>query len=469
MFPPQQDDSDRPQKTSDTIYLGGKTMSPSIAVQMEEQDMRAFQWVVISLCFLINMLDGFDVLVMAFTAASLSSEWGLSGIQLGYLLSAGLIGMALGSLFIAPWADRFGRRPLILLCISIAGLGMLASSQASSVTILGALRFLTGLGIGGVLASSYVIAGEYANQKWRSLAISLQSTAYALGATIGGLIAAQIIPHMGWCAVFLYGGVVTLMVLPVMYFLLPESIAFLVARQPHNALNRLNRLLSRVGINQISAMPQTELSAQSSLRQTLAGLFSKDLLRSTLLVWAGFFLVMFGFYFVMSWTPKLLVTAGLSNQQGITGGVLLNVGGIVGTSLIGLLAARYRLPQVLMSYLCLNAAFLAIFVHFTSNLSLAFVLVLIIGILVNGCVAGLYALTPSMYAPEQRVTALGWAIGMGRMGAILSPLVAGKLIDSSWLPSDLYLLFATAFVVAAIAVWLMKSHSMLQVALKPIS
>lgn len=469
MFPRPQDDSDRPQKSSDPIYLGGKTMSPSIGMQMEEKDMRAFQWVVISLCFLINMLDGFDVLVMAFTAASVSTEWGLSGIELGYLLSAGLIGMALGSLFIAPWADRFGRRPVILICISIAGLGMLTSSQASSVTMLGALRLLTGLGIGGVLASSYVIAGEYANKKWRSLAISLQSTAYALGATIGGVIAAQIIPHMGWRAVFLYGGMVTLITLPVMYFLLPESIAYLVARQPHKALDRLNRLLSRVGIEQVSVMPKGQLGAQASLRQTFAGLFSKDLLRSTLLVWAGFFLVMFGFYFVMSWTPKLLVTAGLSNQQGITGGVLLNVGGIVGTSLIGLLAARYRLPRVLMSYLCLNAAFLAIFVHFTSNLSLAFVLVLTIGILVNGCVAGLYALTPSLYAPEQRVTALGWAIGMGRMGAILSPLVAGKLIDSSWLPCDLYLLFATAFIVAAIAVWLMKSRSMLQVELKPAS
>ena len=442
-------------------------MSRSINVQLEEKPMEAFQWVVIALCFLINMLDGFDVLVMAFTAASVSSEWGLGGIELGYLLSAGLIGMALGSLFIAPWADRFGRRPVILLCISIAGLGMLASSQASSVSMLGGLRFLTGLGIGGVLASSYVIAGEYANRKWRSLAISLQSTAYALGATIGGLIAAQIIPHLGWRAVFLYGGIVTLLVLPVMYWLLPESIAFLIARQPRNALQRLNRLLSRVGIQLITAMPPLQSSTQASWRETFAGLFSRELLRSTLLVWAGFFLVMFGFYFVMSWTPKLLVSAGLSNQQGITAGVLLNVGGIVGTSLIGLLAARYRLPRVLISYLCLNALFLGLFVHFTDNLNLAFALVLMIGILVNGCVAGLYALTPSLYGPEQRVTALGWAIGMGRMGAILSPLVAGRLIDASWRPADLYLLFACAFLVAAVAVWLMSSHLTVRAALKP--
>jgi benzoate transport len=442
-------------------------MSQSISVQLDQKDMVIFQWVVISLCFLINMLDGFDVLVMAFTAASVSSEWKLTGIELGYLLSAGLIGMALGSLFIAPWADRFGRRPVILLCISIAGLGMLASSQATSVTILGALRLLTGLGIGGVLASSYVIAGEYANKKWRSLAISLQSTAYALGATVGGLIAAQIIPHMGWRSVFLYGGMATLLILPVMYLLLPESIAYLVVRQPRDALRRLNSLLLRVGIEQTSEMPKVEGGTQTSLRQTFVGLFARNLVRSTLLIWAGFFLVMFGFYFVMSWTPKLLVAAGLSNQQGITGGVLLNVGGIVGTSLIGLLAARYRLPRVLMSYLVLNALFLSIFLYFTSTLSMAFGLVLMIGILVNGCVAGLYALTPSIYGPEQRVTALGWGIGMGRVGAILSPIVAGRLIDASWKPADLYLLFASAFVIAAAVVWLMKSHTTPQVALTP--
>jgi len=442
-------------------------MSHSIGSQLDEKEMGRFQWVVVALCFLINMLDGFDVLVMAFTAASVSAEWELSGIELGYLLSAGLVGMALGSLFIAPWADRFGRRPLILLCVSIAGIGMLASSEAPSVTALGALRLVTGLGIGGILASSYVIAGEYANKRWRSLAISLQSTAYALGATVGGVIAAQIIPHVGWRSVFLYGGFATLLTLPVMYLLLPESIAYLVARQPLDALSRVNRLLSRVGLDRITAIPGVESSVQVSPCSTFAALFSKDLLRSTLLVWAGFSLVMFGFYFVMSWTPKLLVSAGLSNQQGITGGVLLNVGGIVGTSLIGLLAAKYRLSRVLMSYLVLNALFLAIFVHFTTSLSLAFALVLIIGVLVNGCVAGLYALTPSIYSPEQRVTALGWGIGMGRVGAILSPLVAGRLIDASWKPADLYLLFATAFVIAAMAVWFMRGRSTSQVVLEP--
>jgi benzoate transport len=433
-------------------------MDKSIGQQMDEKPMVGFQWAVIGLCFLINMLDGFDVLVMAFTAASVSSEWALTGTRLGYLLSAGLVGMAVGSLFIAPWADRFGRRPLILVCVTVAGVGMVCSSQASSPEMLAALRLLTGLGIGGVLASSYVIAGEYASKKWRGLAISLQSTAYALGATIGGLIAAQIIPSMGWRAVFLYGGVVTLMTLPLLLIWLPESLLFLASRQPEGALKKINRLLKRVRLQPIESLPTVHESAREPLRMAFAQLFSPVLLRSTLLIWLAFFLVMFGFYFVMSWTPRLLVSAGLSNQQGITGGVLLNVGGIVGTAVIGLLAARYKLSRVLIAYLVLNSVLLAMFVQFTSNLNVAFALALAIGVFVNGCVAGLYALTPTIYTASQRVTGLGWAIGIGRSGAILSPLVAGQLIDAQWAPAQLYVLFAGAFLLAALAIWALKAR-----------
>ncbi|WP_459747594.1 MFS transporter [Pseudomonas sp. 3A(2025)] len=431
-------------------------MYASIGQQLDEKPMVRFQWGVVALCFLINMLDGFDVLVMAFTAASVSADWGLSGTRLGYLLSAGLVGMAIGSLFIAPWADRFGRRPLILVCVSIAGMGMLASSQATSPLMLGALRLLTGLGIGGILASSYVIAGEYANKRWRGLAVTLQSTAYALGATIGGLIAAQMIPAMGWRSVFLYGGLVTLATLPVLWLWLPESLAFLLSRQPKGALARVNRLLQRVQMATIEHMPPIAQNASPSVRATFSQLFSPPLLRSTLLIWAAFFLVMFGFYFVMSWTPRLLVSTGLSNQQGITGGVLLNVGGIFGSALVGLLAARFRLARVLMAYLLINAVLVAGFVKFTDNLTLTFALVLMIGVFVNGCVAGLYALTPTIYSAGQRVTGLGWGIGIGRAGAILSPLVAGQLIDAHWQPADLYLLFGVAFVLAAIIVGLLK-------------
>lgn len=430
--------------------------SSSVVEKMNDRPMSLFQWFVIGLCFLINMLDGFDVLVMAFTAASVAAQWKLSGVQLGYLLSAGLVGMALGSLVIAPWADRIGRRPLIMLCIAIAGSGMVASAYAQSPVQLGVLRLFTGLGIGGILASSYVIAGEYASSRWRGLAISLQATAYALGATIGGLIATQLIPNLGWQSVFLYGGIVTLLTLPVMFLWLPESLDFLMGKRPQNALQKINAILGRVGIEPLQTLPSVNPAAASVEKNRVASLLAPGLAGSTLLIWLAFFMVMFGFYFVMSWTPKLLVTAGLSNQQGITGGVLLNVGGIVGTSLIGLLAAKFCISRVLMLYLLVNALLMCAFVSLLANLGVAFAAALAIGVFVNGCVAGLYALTPSLYSVTQRVTGLGWAIGVGRIGAIVSPLVAGRLIDASWKPDQLFSLYGIAFVVAAAAIFMLQ-------------
>jgi predicted MFS family arabinose efflux permease len=252
-----------------------------------------------------------------------------------------------------------------------------------------------------------------------------------------------------------------LLILPILALWLPESLAFLLSRQPRNALKRINTLLQRIAVASVDQLPEARQDARKPLRETFAELFSPALLRSTLLIWIAFFLVMFGFYFVMSWTPRLLVSAGLSNQQGITGGVMLNIGGILGTSLIGLLASRFRLSRVLMAYLLINAVLLAVFVQFTTIPNLAFALVLLIGIFVNGCVAGLYALTPTIYNATQRVTGLGWGIGIGRTGAILSPLVAGRLIDAQWQPADLYLLFALSFVFAALVIWLLKPQRLL--------
>lgn len=333
---------------------------------------------------------------------------------------------------------------------------MLASAYAQSPIQLGALRLLTGLGIGGILASSYVIAGEYASKRWRGLAISLQSTAYALGATIGGLIAAQIIPSLGWRPVFFYGGVVTLLTLPILFVWLPESLDFLLSKRPKNALHKANLIRSKIGLDLLQQMPPISNSAIGASSNRVASLFSSGLAASTLLIWLAFFMIMFSFYFVMSWTPKLLVTAGLSNQQGITGGVLLNVGGIVGTSLIGLLAAKYRLSRLLTIYFVTSAVLMSVFVSLTGNLNLAFLTALALGVFVNGCVAGLYALTPSIYNVTQRVTGLGWAIGIGRAGAIVSPLVAGRLIDAHWSPDQLFTLYSIAFLVAASAIYLLQ-------------
>ncbi|MGA5757669.1 MFS transporter [Nonomuraea bangladeshensis] len=424
---------------------------PELRARIDDAPMTRLQWSAIAVCVLLNVLDGFDVLVMSFTSAAVSAEWSLSGSQLGLLLSAGLVGMALGSLFLAPLADRIGRRALILACLVIASAGMLLSAAAQDAVQLGLLRVLTGVGIGGILASSNVLAAEYANARWRGLAVSLNSTGYAVGATVGGIVAVALQSSSGWRSVFAFGGVATALLIGAVLWRLPESLDFLLTQRSPRALDRLNTVLGAMRLPALDTLPKPEPASRKP-KPRLAQILSPAQRRNTLLIWAGFFAVMFAFYFVTSWTPKLLVEAGMSAGQGITGGVLLNLGGIFGTTLLGLLAARFPLQRVLLGYTLATALLLACFVSLTSQFALVLALGALIGLFVNGCVAGLYALTPSLYPVEVRATGVGWGIGVGRVGAIVSPLVAGRLLDAGWTPDRLFLLVAAVLVAGGLAV-----------------
>lgn len=425
-------------------------MELSLKEQLNQKSMNLFQWFIIGICICLNIIDGFDVMVMAFTAASVSAEWQLSGAQLGALLSAGLFGMAFGSLFLAPWADKIGRRPLILICLSISGFSMIAASMAPSALILGITRFITGLGIGGILAGSNVIASEYASNTWRSLSVSLQSTGYAIGATLGGLIAIYLIHNFAWHSVFLAGGICTLVMFVVTYFILPESLDYLLVRQPKYALEKINALSPRLGLSPLASMP--EVIAYQQPKVNISKLFTPALRLQTLYLWLCFFLVMFGFYFVMSWTPKILSATGMSTEQGVTAGVLLSAGGIFGATLIGLISSKIRIFYVQAAFMAITAVLIIAFVNSTASLNIALGLALLLGIMVNGCVAGLYAMSPSIYPAEVRTTGVGYAIGFGRVGAIISPLFAGTFLDLHIPPTTLYSYYAIAFTIAIIVV-----------------
>jgi len=439
--------------------MGGK-MAGDIRKALDEGAMSRFQWGAVAICVMLIMLDGFDVLVMAFTAGSISGEWKLTGAELGFLFSAGLLGMAAGSLFLAPWADHFGRQSIILFSLTLIAAGMLVSAFAQNNIQLGALRVITGVGIGGMLASVGVITAEYSSAKWRSTAIGLQATGYPIGATIGGSIAAVLLVQYGWRSVFIFGGLATAAMIPVVVWRLPESVDFLIAKRPANALNKLNALLRKMHQLELTQLPALNAADSNSVKAgTLSGLFAAGLMRSTILIWCSFFLLMFSFYFALSWTPKLLMSAGLSAQQGITGGVLLNVGGIVGGSVFGILAARLDLGRLTASNLLIAAAMVAAFGYFTSALTAAFIIAFGIGAFIFASMAGLYAFAPIIYPARVRTTGMGWSIGIGRLGAILAPVIAGVLLDSGWSPPNLYYAFAIPLVAAMITVLAIKQGS----------
>ena len=431
-------------------------MSENIKETIQKNKMSKYQMVVVAICLMINMLDGFDVLVMAFTAASVAQEWQLVDTAIGLLLSAGLIGMACGSVFIAPLADRLGRPMLVLVCLVVISLGMMLSAVSQNLQQLIVLRVFTGLGIGGMLASLNVIVAEYASDKWRSFALSLLQTGYPIGAVIGGTIAAFLIVHSGWRSVFLFGAIASLVMIPLVIWRLPESLDFLLAKRPVNALQKINFLLNKMGKSAVKEIP-VDNNQNAVVTASLNTLFKHGMQRTTLLVWISYFMVMFSFYFVLSWTPKLLVEAGLSKQMGISAGVIINLGGVIGGILLGVISSKFSLKKIIGFYMLATAIFMMIFALGSANLLATLVLGVLIGFFLFGSMIGLYAMVPDLYPAIVRATGMGWAIGVGRIGAILSPMFAGLLLDWQWQGHHLFFVFAIPLLLSVLTVMTIKA------------
>lgn len=421
--------------------------------ELKTRPMNSYRWLLVGLCILLNIVDGYDVQVMSFTAASVSKEWALSGSVLGILISLGLVGMAFGSLFIAPIADKVGRRTIILSCLLLSGITMLFSSHVMNPYQLGILRFITGIGIGGLLTNGAVMANEFSTTKWKNLSVALLSTGYAIGAVVGGMIAYRLIGTVGWRSVFMCGGIFTLTVLVLVYFVLPESVEYqLIKRQP-NSIERINKTLAKFNIQAIHSFPAyKELTHEKVSIKTL---FKGNFKARTIFVWIAFFSVMAGQYFILTWTPKLLTMAGMTPEQGVSLGIILNFGGILGAILMAFLTVRYQINLVLSSFFALTAIFITVFVLNSGNYIYSMWIAVLVGIFNNGCVAGMYALANSTYDTEIRATGVGSAITMGRLGGILSPLGAGYLLDAGIKPLHLYNIDAILFAIGCIVIFIM--------------
>jgi MFS family permease len=278
------------------------------------------------------------------------------------------------------------------------------------------------------------------------------STGYPIGATLGGMAAVALVGSFGWRGIFVFGGLLSLALLPVVAWRLPESLAFLVSRRPAGALEKVNHLLRYVGIMQVDRIPEPTASrARVRFLDVLHGRLGVQ----SAALWTAFFCVMLSFYFVLSWTPKLLVDAGLRAEQGISGGVLLNVGGIGGALVLGLLAARVGAFRIVALSMVAGALSVAIFGYFAEGVVLSMALALLVGYFLFASLVGLYAILPSIYPAPVRNTGAGLSVGVGRFGAIVSPYVAGILLERGWSNSSTYVVFAVPLVAAGVATFLL--------------
>ena len=222
---------------------------------IDDARISGLQMRVFAICFLMNALDGMDVLVISYAAPVLAQQWSIEPTSLGVVFSAGLLGMTTGAMFVAPYADRIGRRAMILVSIVLTGGGVLVTPLAESVNSLMILRFVSGLGIGAMLASVATMAAEYAPDRRRNLIIGSVLAGYPIGATLFGLIAADVIPALGWRSIFVIAGATTLATFPVVWFLLPESLTYLIRMRPARALEKVNMIIGRMGHATLDCQP----------------------------------------------------------------------------------------------------------------------------------------------------------------------------------------------------------------------
>jgi benzoate transport len=412
------------------------------------------QLLVVAICFILNMLDGMDVLILSYIAPALSADWQISPESLGVVFSAGLAGMAAGGLLIAPLADRFGRRVLILLSLIMMAAAMFGSSIATSVAELIASRFVVGIGIGTVLASMAALTAEYAPPKHRTFAVGFLQAGYPVGATITGFIVASHVGVHGWQTMLLGAAILCATAIPLVFVLLPESIEFLLTRQPKNALARANRLLVAVGQPPLDALPERR---QAEKRHSgVRGLLSDGRAASTLLLWTAIIFSFMTLYFVISWIPKLAVEAGLPATQAIYAGAIYNIGAFVGTSSIGLVAMRFDLRRLILVYMLLAAGALILFGAVAMPLAATLGTAFLIGVFVQGGFNGCYPLATSLYPPEARGTGIGWAMGIGRIGAVIGPMLGGVLLAEKVSLPVIFTIFAVPVVLAGICASLIR-------------
>jgi MFS family permease len=330
--------------------------------------------------------------------------------------------------FLGGLADKIGRRSTLLGCLVTMIFGMLMATTSASAVQLSIWRVITGLGIGGMLSCTNAVVAEFTNKKWRSLCISLMVIGYPLGGGVGGLWASDLIKDYGWRSVFYLGGGATLLLLPLAYFLVPESVHWLTRKQPANALARVNASLTKLGHATIGVLPQMH---SDDRKKSLGDIFSPALLAITITVTAAYFLHIVSFYFLAKWIPRIVGTMFPLFPPGTGPRVLAltNFGGAAGGALFGLLAGKIGLKPLTIVILVCNAVAITIFGQTPADLTTLTWIAIGVGFFGNAAISGMYSIVAYAFPTHVRATGTGFVIGVGRGGAVLSPMLAGTLLS----------------------------------------
>jgi AAHS family 4-hydroxybenzoate transporter-like MFS transporter len=400
------------------------------------------------------MIDGFDVQVMGYVTPSLLKMWHVERDALASVTSAGLFGLMIGALALGTLGDRFGRRTVIVASVVVIGVFELATVFVRTPGEMMAVRFLTGLGLGGVMPSAIALVSEYMPARLRATMVTITVGGFAIGPAIGGFLAGPAIHDYGWRSVFIAGGVLPLAVAPLLWWLLPESNRFLFRRPdaPRALARNMRRVFPDANLPlDGDYFPQPGALPKAPTREIFAG----GRMAGTLLLWSAIFLNLLGINLQTSWMPLIMTGMGFGIKQAVGVSAMFHLGGAIGGILFSRILERFDFWAIGVIFLLAGLAIIGIgFVG--ADLNGLRISIFVAGLFVVGGQSCLGGLSGLYYPADIRSTGAGWALGIGRFGAVAGPLIGGSLMLLHLPLQRLFLIEAIPFFLTALAAILIK-------------
>jgi AAHS family 4-hydroxybenzoate transporter-like MFS transporter len=432
--------------------VGTETRGLTVAEIIDQQPLSRFQITTIALCALVMVLDGFDTQCIGFLVPSIAETFHLPLKAFTPVFAWGLIGFMTASMIMGPVADRWGRKwPVVVSTLIFATFATL-TGRATSFHEIVIFRALTGLGLGGAMPNVVALTSEYAPKRLQRVFVSTLFFGMPLGALLGGLAASAMIPAWGWRSVFYLGGILPLVVALVLIKALPESVKYLAVRSGDS--RKIAAIMARVA-------PGADVTASSLIAPDTRSkglpvkyLFVEGRAFGTVLLWVPFFMNLLMIYFIVSWLPALLRQAHMPVSAGVKAISMFSLAGIIGSLAQGRLMNRYGAYAVMVTEFLVSTLLIGSLAFAAGSLLFIMAVTFVLGFTIQGAQGGLNALAASFYPTAMRSTGVGWALGIGRIGSIVGPVLGGVMLSLEWSPQQIFLAGALPAFIAAVAVLL---------------